>query len=436
VNNDDYAQGDDGAVMARRLRWAGAALVLAMLAGLVWQAVEAGRAPAHDEAADAGVEYEDFAQPQKVEALASMNEVQLAQQGVSAMAAALQAPAPLPLAADETELCGLGRVKADETGRPRDMAPVQAAVQRLRESIVPTLLASPDDAARAAGLLMVALGEGSLARAVEGGPARARDELASLAAFQGSPQVYAWAMRACQSQRGEGVCRMLSAEQWARLEPSNAMAWLQVAADARVRRDEAAVAEAMYRVSQAPHSDARQGALAGTVLAKLPPEADLLARIGLAQELARLEARAELPLVAASQHCSVRELRDANRQQVCAAVAEVLSRRGSTRAEAALAASIGERAGWPAERVAAAGEERDALAQIHLATQAGEAWSCTALAQSLAHFHETARHGELATMRNALKRSPEGAAVLAQRYREAAATRVASAASAASTASP
>jgi hypothetical protein len=189
-------------------------------------------------------------------------------------------------------------------------------------------------------------------------------------------------------------------------------------------------------VSQAPRSDARQGALVGTVLAKLPPEADLLARIGLAHELTRLEARAELPLVAASQYCGAREVRDANRQQVCAGVAEVLSRRGSTRAEAALAASIGERTGWSAERVAAAGEERDALAQLHLAAQSGEAWSCTALAQSLAHFHETARHGELATMRNALRRSPEGAAVLAQRYRDAAATRVASAASAASTASP
>ncbi|HEY0820326.1 MAG TPA: hypothetical protein VGD46_16190, partial [Rhizobacter sp.] len=418
-----------------RLRWAGAGLVLLMLGGLVWQAVVASRAP---QSQVDGVEFEPeaLAHPDKVEMLARMNEAQLAQQGVSAMTAALRAPSPQALAADETEVCGLGRVKADGTGRPHDMAPIRDATQRLREQIVPTLVASPDDTTRAAGLLIVALGDQVAADGPEGRATRARDELASLAAFTGSPQVYAWALHACQKQRGDGVCRMLSAEQWARLEPSNAMAWLQVAADARVRRDEAAVAEAMYRVSQAPRSDARQGTLVGTVLAKMPPEADLLARIGLAQELARLEARAELPLVAASQHCGASEVRDANRQQVCAAVADVLSRRGSTRAEAALAASIGERAGWAAERVAAAGEERDALAEMSGAALAPNAWSCTALAQALAHFHESARHGELATLRNALKRSPDGAGVLARRYREAQATRVASAASAASTVSP
>ncbi len=427
MNNNEDAQGTES-VATKRLRWVGAGLVLAVLGGLVWQAVEAGRGR-ELELEEATVE--ELAQPNKVNTLAHMSEAQLSQQGVSAMTAAMvTTPAP-EMAADETEVCGLGRVKADEDGRPRDMAPIQGAAQRMREQVLPTLLDSQDDALRAAGLLMVALDDGGVADGVEGGAARARDQLASLAAFKGTPQLYAWAMRACQKQRGEGVCRMLSAEQWARLEPSNAMAWLHVAADAKVRRDEAAVAEAMYRVSHAARSDARPGALAGTVLAKLPPEADMLARIGLANGLARLEAGAELPLVAASQYCGAKEVRDANRQQVCITVADVLNQRGSTQAEAALGASIGERAGWPAERVAAAREERDALAQMNVAAQA-DAWTCNALAQTLSRVHETARQGELATMRGALKQSPDNAGVLARRYREATATRVASAASAAS----
>lgn len=444
MNNNDDAQGadaqregasDEGGAVTARMRWVGAGLVVLVLGGLVWQAVEAGLAQA-PQAEESTVE--GLAHPQKVEMLARMDDAQLSLQGVTAMSAALLAPPPAApaLAADETELCGLGRVKADESGRPRDMAPIHTAAQRARQQVLPLLIGSPDDNLRAAGLLMVALdasgpSEVALDGLLDGGASRARDELASLAAFKGTPQVYAWAMRACQQQRGEGACRLLSAEQWARLEPGNAMAWLQVAADAQLRRDEPAVAEAMYRVSQAAKSDARPGALAAVVLAKLPPEADLVSRIGLANELARLETRAELPLVAASQHCGAREVRDANRQQVCVAVAEVLARRGSTAAEAALAASIGERAGWPAERVAAAAEERDALAQVVVASQA-DAWSCNALAQSLARIHETARHGELATLRGALKRSTDGAAVLARRYREATATRVASAASAAS----
>lgn len=427
-NEDAQGQGEDGTV-TRRMRWVGAGLVVLVLGGLVWQAVEAGlhHPPEAEESA-----VEDLAHPDKVQMLARMDETQLSQQGTSAMTAALVAPMAPQLAADETEVCGLGRVKADETGAPRDMAPIQSAAQHARDQVLPTLLASQDDAVRAAGLLLVALDDGRVPDGVfDGGASRARDELASLAAFKGTPQVYAWAMRACQQQRTEGVCRMLSAEQWARIEPTNAMAWLQVAADAKLRRDEPGVAEAMYRVSHATKSDARQGTLVGAVLAKLPPEADLTSRIGLAAELAKMEAWTELPLVAASQHCGAKEVRDANRQQVCAGVADVLARRGGTRAEVALAASIGERAGWSAERVAAAGEERDAIAQMSATAQA-DAWSCSALAQALARIHETARVGEMATLRGALKRSPDNAAVLAKRYRDSAATRVASAASAAS----
>lgn len=428
MNNYESAQ-DDDSTAGRRLRWVGAGLVLVALGVLVWQAVEAGRAA---DAPQQRVLVEGLIHPAKSEMFARMDEVEPAQRGVPAVAAARLTPAGSEAtAADETEVCGLGRVKADEQGQPRDMAPIRSAARRLREQVLPTLLASQDDDLRAAGLVMAALDNGGAAAGVEGGAARARDELASMAAFKSSPQVYAWAMRVCQQQRGEGVCRMLSADQWARIEPGNAIAWLHVAADAKVRRDEPALAEAMYRVSHAPKSDARQGALAGTVLAKLPPEADLLSRIGLAHELARLETGAELPLVAASQYCGVNEVRDANRQQVCASVAEVLTKRGSTHAEASLGIGIGERAGWPAERVAAAADERDALAQMAAAARA-DAWSCNALAQTLSRVLQTARQGELATMRSALRQSPEGAAVLAQRYRQAKATRVASAASAAS----
>jgi hypothetical protein len=436
-HNDHFDNGDgmqgEGSVMRKRLRWAGAALVVLMLGSLVWQAVEAGRADPHS---PADAEVEALAHPQKLESLASMNEVQLAQQGVSAVTAALGAPPVAGPAADELEVCGLGRVKADEAGRPRDMAPIHAAAQRLRAQVLPTLLDSQDDTTRAAGLLMVALGDGPAAGGIEGGAPRARDELASMAALKGTPQLYAWAMRACHQQRGEGMCRMLSSDQWARLEPANAMAWLQVAADAKLRRDEAAVAEAMHRVSLAGRSDARQGSLVSAVLAKLPPEADLLARVGLALDLAKLDARAELPLAAASQYCGVNETRDANRQQVCASVASVLTKRGGTLAEAALGASIGDRVGWSAERLAAAAEEHDAIAQLAAAGLSGEAWGCNGMALALSRIHESARQGELATLRTALKRSPEGAEVLARRYREAQALRVASAASAASATSP
>lgn len=425
-----------------RLRWLGAGIVVLMFGGLVWLAVDAGLDSGAAEGGSARgtmgfSSVESLAHPSLVEMLASADATRLGARAASAVAAAREVA--LPPRTDETEVCGVGRVKAGDDGQPRDLSPVRRASERLRERMLPLLLQSGDDTSRAAGLLMQALGDPSPADGMEAQATRARDELATLASVRGSPQVYAWAMRACQAQRDEGACRLLSADQWARLEPANAVAWLHVAADAQVRRDAAAVAEALYRVAHAPKSDARRGALVSVVLARVPPEADLLARTSLAVDLARLDTRAELPLVAASQHCGVNEVRDANRAQVCSGVAELLSRRGSTLAEASLGVSIGERVGWPSERVAAASEERDALSQLGTtpsATSSANPWSCSALTRTLAHLTETSRHGELATLRSALKRSNESVSVLARRFRDTQSVRVASAASAASASSP
>lgn len=430
---------DGDTLRGSRWAWLGAGLVLLMLGGLVALAVDAASAGAPE---DDGLRpmawspVESLAHPSLVEMLATADAARLGARAASAVAAAREVA--VPARTDETELCGIGRVKSGDDGQPRDLAPVRRAAERLRERMLPLLLQSADDSSRAAGLLMQALGgDTSAADGLDAGATRARDELATLASVKGSPQVYAWAMQACQAQRDEGACRLLSADQWARLEPANAVAWLHVAADAQVRRDSAAVAEALYRVAHAPKSDARRAALVGVVLAKLPPETDLLARTSLAIELSRLEARAELPLVAASQHCGVNEVRDANRAQVCTGVAELLSRRGSTLAEASLGVRIGERVGWPAERVAAASEERDALSLLGTsASSSSSPWSCSALTRTLAHLTETSRHGELAALRSALKRSNEGVSVLARRFRDTQTVRVASAASAASGPSP
>lgn len=444
MNHNEEAQ-DGDKLPASKLRWLGAGLVALMLGVLVWRAIDAGLDGAALDDGPVPMELssvESLAHPSLVELLASADATRLGAQAASAVAAARTLPAPAR--ADETEICGIGRVKAGDDAAPLDLSPVRRASQRVRERVLPLLLKSSDDTTRAAGLLMLALDEsaapGSVAGGADVGAAQARDELVALASFKSTPQVYAWAMRACQDRRDEGTCRLLSADQWARVEPGNAVAWLHVAADAQLRRDAGAVSEALHRVAHAAKSDARHGALLAAVLAKLPPETDLLARTSFGLDVARLEARAELPLVAASQHCGASEVRDANRAQTCAAVAELLSKRGSTLAEASLGLAIGERVGWPAERVAAAADERDALSLLNAhpgqATPAAGAWSCMALTRTLAQLTDSSRHGELAALRGALKRSNESPSVLAKRFRDTQAIRVASAASAASAASP
>ena len=128
--------------------------------------------------------------------------------------------------------------------------------------------------------------------------------------------------------------------------------------------------------------------------------------------------------------------RDANRQQVCTGVAEMLHTRSGTLIEASLAADIGRRVGWPDARLEAARDERDAIAQLSRQGDSTGRWSCLALAQSLSRLSEVARHGEMDTLRAALKRSDVSVAVLAQRQRDAVAAQAAKAASAPAAALP
>ncbi len=435
----------DAAEPRSRATWLGVVLILVALAALGWQAWVSGVGDELSPLAPA----ESMGKTSLQDMLANVNGATLgAWAASSARHPAL--PASAPLAPGETEICGLGRVKADDTGQPKDMAPVRFAARRARERLLSTLANSPDEVARAAGLLLMSAGRPQFADEAcdtadcaqrtapapnPGGRLRsdlvARDALASMALTTRSPKVYALAMNACQSHRKEGVCLQLSPEQWARLDPDNAVPWLYVAADAGDRREAPTAAEALFRVSRAARSDAHWGALTGLVLAKLPPELPILDKVALAGEVLSLEAEALMPFVPASQYCSVAEVRDANRQQVCSAMAEVLVNKGSSLMDVALGTSIGQRAGWPAERLAALQDERDALLQLNDQSAVPQRWSCTGLVRTLNQLTEMGQHGELGAMRRALKQSPEPVAVLARKQRESSALRAASAASSA-----
>jgi hypothetical protein len=401
-----------------RARWLGVLLIVLALALLVWRAWLAGFA---DEPPAEAVPMGSVGRPSLQEMLARINATRLAGE---VAASAASAPARPAMAPDEAEVCGIGRVKVDETGQLKDMAPVQQAAQGLRDRLLAQLLGSGDEQQRAAGLLLQ-----SIFSAASGDAAPppthllARDTLASMALSTRSPQVYAWAMRACQNDRLDGMCQLLKAEQWARLEPGNAIAWLQVGVDAQMRLDAAALAEAMYRVSHASRADTHWGALTGLVMSRVPSDTSVLAKGVLAEELMAIEAAVATPHLIASQFCSEADLRDANRRQTCSAVAEVFQTRGTSLTDVGLSATLGERVGWPAERVDAVRDERDAVLQVYnqRAANVRERWSCASLDQTARRLVEVSQQGEIAVMRRALKQQAEAAPVLAQRYRDAAA---------------
>lgn len=405
---------------SNRVRWLGAALILLALAALIWQASEAGRVDEPPPPAVVEAEAPE-ARPSLNEMLASVNTAKL---GVlAASASAWAAPGASAAGQDEVEVCGIGRVKVDASGEPVNSEPITQASEKASKAaldrLLPQMSGSSDELTRSAALLL------------QMEASESRDALARMALTTQSPDVYLFALRACARGRDSGVCRMLSADQLARLDPNNVFPWLEVATDARARGDTAALAEAMYRASLSNRADVQWGKLTGIAMARLPTDTPEFERWALAVRLIGTEAAFSMPYFVVSQYCSVTDVRDSNRQQICSAVAEVLSSKGTNLMDLGFGTTIGQRAGWPAERVAALREEHDALSQVSssITTDAARPLSCAALQKLARYAVDLGRYGELGVTRRALKQSPDNVASLARRYREATIKRIADSAS-------
>jgi hypothetical protein len=315
-----------------------------------------------------------------------------------------------------------------------------------RERLAAALATGPDEMSRAVGRVLQGLVPGraaSEAPVCEGprcppvaergelpgavkqsNPAGAaqRDALAHLALYSRSPEVYAIALQTCRHEGGDdpgSACRMLSADQWARLEPDNAVPWFEVAAQAQQRGDQAALAEAMFRVSKSREVDTRAGQLADAVLKRLPPGTSPQVALGVAGELSRLDTvwnsrRYQVPLA----YCSANRLADSNYHQLCSEIAELLLSRGRAVQELGVAAQLGERLGWGAERIEAITLQRDAMLQAMVQDGADGATGCAALRRKSERLGELTQQGERAAARLAMQRIGKTEADLARQYRE------------------
>ena len=127
------------------------------------------------------------------------------------------AAAPLPEpAADETDLCGYGRVKESDLENFRDQSAKDA--DKVLDGLKKKLAASKDPRQAALGLYMLG----------------SKEALVKLASASRDPQVYALAFLSC-GYTGGGACDLLSAQQWAEMDSDNGVPWLLVASAARPR---------------------------------------------------------------------------------------------------------------------------------------------------------------------------------------------------------
>ncbi len=310
--------------------------------------------------------------------------------GAAAAAAQRQAKA----GSAEIETCGGAWVVLDGNGETDGVSQrLDELKRRARERTLAALSAAPDELAQAAVLLLGAATTGSQSTgAAAAVPEQADNALARLAQSSRDPRVYALAFRACGAS-----CPMLSAAQWARLDPGNAVPWLYVAQAALARHDPAAVDEAMYRVSLAQRSET--GAeLTARVLEQVPvDDATLPGSAAFLVEVSAAQAALTTPVTVAVDYCAAAALLDANHWQVCSHVAEVLATRSARVAERRAGTAIGAALGWPVERLTELhGEQQAALDAAGAALQSGsDLLGCAGARRRLGWLRAAAANGEV-----------------------------------------
>lgn len=376
---------------ALRRRWfLLAAGVLLLMALLWWAPRRVGDLPAADQ--------ESAAAP--APSIAASSQAPLPEtQRDAAVIPARQGEQRLP-EVDEIEVCGGAWVKVQADG-VLDQADLDRATRlpHPRERIVAAMRADSGDLSQAAALWLTLMSAGA-----DGN--RALDALVQKALSSSDPKAYALAFNSCGGERrSTGACAMLSAAQWARLDPGNLSPWLAMLTDARARQDRAAEDEALHRMATARRSELGTFLLPGLVVNAAPADdASVLAAWAMADEMIGAASAWHLPgyqhLIGA---CKGVALRDANRRQTCAAIAEVLSEHADTVLERRFGTLIGARVGWPAERVdRVRGEQAAHEAALSASAPLADGrrdLGCARLRRDLDHLRRLARLGETGVLR-------------------------------------
>lgn len=381
---------------------------------------------------------------------------------VDAEPAAPQAEADVPLANstarhdDEIEICGGTWIKPDAEGHVDDADLARAInLAEARQRLLTSLRANAGDFSRAAALwfgmmdtpaqrsaLFGVVGDcdtpeclAALSTAKER-VAADRDELVRLATTTSDARAYALAFNTCSLGRPPTpACGLLSADQWARLDPGNATPWMAKLAEASERHDAQAQNDALFQIASSARIDQRFFALAGIVIDRMPTDdASLPATMALAGEAIGLEAPWSLNgMHAVLGACTPATLRDANRRQTCEAIAALMVERSDTLLDRNIGATLGRRIGWNDARVDRLRGETSAYTKA-VTPPAGDVngLGCAPLRRDLVTIKLAARLGETGALRDWIARSGKSADDFIAIAREEARVAAAAAASAAS----
>ena len=398
----------------------GGVLVLTVVGVLAWLASDAPAAP-------------DRLSPLR-EAV-QLRQVWSAGPAASAVAVEAVAPAasaPVAVPPGYLDVCGIGLVKESEWMGQARIEAMAVSLEAVRKRVVVSLKARADEASRAAAFTLEAFGgemqfdepvvcEGSGCPA---DPERvqspqsikrrlaansdSRDQLARLAVGTRDPELYGLAYGICATHGREdanSACRMLSADQWARLDSGNGVPWLAVAAEAKARGDRAGVAEALHRVGVATSMNARMGSLSRRLSEHMPEGVPPLESFELVTQAFSIQLPGLGGYSTLTNECTSAAVRDPNRLQQCAALADTLWTHGTNLIDWNIALALGPRVGWSPERLQAARDERDALMHATAALGGEQSVSCESIQRQTQYLGSVGRLGEIGAMRERIRAS-------------------------------
>jgi hypothetical protein len=339
----------------------------------------------------------------------------------------LPAAKSLATPVQSVEVCGFGRISADERQAAQAEAELDAKLSRDMRRWRDALLNSGDVRARAAGLFVADRFE---ANAMGKAPSQqSLDSLVQLERETNDPAIYAIALSACDAVKTPepgGSCENITRRGWSKLEPDNAAPWLELAGAARAVNDTAAEDAAFAQAVNAGKIDDYAWSLFGFAEADMPADIGPFERSQLSNWMIGIEAAMsspQLPASIASKHCTTENVKNDSVRSQCSQLAQLLVNRGTTLIDLAVGTSIGARTGWPEERVAALKEEKEALRGVW--TQAEpepggvqSEFSCEAAVRRNQMLHESALLGELGAGREAIGLSGRTDAELAQSFHE------------------
>jgi hypothetical protein len=251
-----------------------------------------------------------------------------------------------------------------------------------------------------------------------------REPLAKFASTSDNSEVYAIGFYACDSYFAPGTdsqCTQLSAEQWARLEPNNAVPWLYVAREAAKRGTLATRDEALFRASRAQTSDSHwstfvahmlQSSAQGSQPLEIQTAAD---RTGLGW-FGTSDAPAPSVYPQVYNFCSADAVADPNRRQVCSDLAEVMTERADRPVTLFVGSKVANNVGWPPDRLRILQDRMAAYTKIDQTSlwSPENAGSCDFLRSVHSWVSDALRYGQVGAYQRAIAASGKTAAQLAQ----------------------